>query len=162
MFLHPDAPHEAAEQREAAAAAQKPTTQSKSKKTAKQSTEQTIKTAKPSPASLAEVHPDDEPALLVHARLNNTKLSTVIHANQTTKFNRDLKAILTAKVTDTLVDPKASNPSEKIGAGSREQNLKRKRAVDTRAQLIEDGKASHGQVKRARNTTKSTASKQTQ
>ena len=105
--------------------------------------------------------PSDEPALLVHARLGSTKLSTVVLAAASTKFRRDLCNILMAKSSEGLLE-KGGGGGGGGGNGGRggvvegerkrerrkAEREKRKRAVEAREGKVKEGKASAGQVKR--------------
>ena len=109
--------------------------------------------------SVTEVSASAEPALLLHARLGATRLSSVVSAAQSARLQRQLSSLLTAKVSDGLAGGGKGGAGEVEATRKKRERAKqaagtRKRQREERAAAVAAGSASSGQVKRHKQVTK--------
>lgn len=92
------------------------------------------------PPSIDEVNPSDEPVCLLHARLKDTKISTLITAAHRARFQRAFSALLTVQTAEQLLSKGEKRKVDEVGtAESGKKKKKEKKAAKSDKKPAEGG-----------------------
>lgn len=96
------------------------------------------------PPSIDEVKASDEPVCLLHARLKDTKISTLVSASQRARFHRAFSALLTVQTAEQLLSKGEKRKADEVkpAESSKKKKKEKKAKSDKKPEDVEMSDAS--------------------